>query len=302
MTIKIARSVPWPERFWLRVERTESGCWLWRGTVGKKGYGYVYEPASGRDLRVHRVAYELVIGPIPEDLELDHLCSVRSCVNPAHLEPVNHAENIHRGFLRNPQRAYGHNDSGSGGRTRRYFKLFCHSGHKRTTTTIYIRPDGLMECLLCKRAHRLASKYRARQRRKEVTQEYGPKPTKRIGDQGSRGMADLEGRKAQQAASRLRRGDGPHRGDFRRRTRVGRSVRCGVAWDNAASPQPLERAQPDGQGPDARYADGLGRLGSGEGKPPVRGKQSGGMSGTVEMGHLYFTVGAAPKSTGVVER
>jgi hypothetical protein len=57
----------------------------------------------------HRFAYELLVGPIPEDLELDHLCRVRHCVNPAHLEPVTHLENILRGMRAAAQQAKGGN-------------------------------------------------------------------------------------------------------------------------------------------------------------------------------------------------
>jgi HNH endonuclease len=79
------------ERFWEKVEQGE-GCWLWTGAIDR-GYGqFVW---NGRK-RAHRVAYELIIGPIPEGLELDHLCRNKSCVRPEHLEPVTKAENIRR--------------------------------------------------------------------------------------------------------------------------------------------------------------------------------------------------------------
>lgn len=51
----------------------------------------------------HRVAYELWVGPIPEGMELDHRCKVRACINPAHLEPVTHAENMRRLGRRRPE-------------------------------------------------------------------------------------------------------------------------------------------------------------------------------------------------------
>jgi len=71
------------------------GCWLW--TAGKSaGYGRSrYE--RGKTRRAHRRVYELLIGPVPEGLELDHLCRNRACCNPWHLEPVTHRENILRG-------------------------------------------------------------------------------------------------------------------------------------------------------------------------------------------------------------
>ena len=72
-----------------------SGCLLWLGYVNKSGYGRF--DAHGRKVLVHRFAYEREYGPVPEGMELDHLCRVRCCVNPKHLEPVTHGDNIRRG-------------------------------------------------------------------------------------------------------------------------------------------------------------------------------------------------------------
>lgn len=82
--------------FWSRVERREEGeCWPWRGSITRHGYGQ-FAPRKGVNLRAHRVAYELSVGPIPDGLTLDHLCGVKHCVNPAHLEPVTALENVQR--------------------------------------------------------------------------------------------------------------------------------------------------------------------------------------------------------------
>lgn len=80
-------------RFWVRVEKGD-GCWLWHGT---RCDGYGHFRGHGKSRGAHRIAYELLIGPVPEGLELDHLCRNRGCVNPAHLEPVTHEENWRRG-------------------------------------------------------------------------------------------------------------------------------------------------------------------------------------------------------------
>lgn len=80
------------ERFWGQVDKT-STCWLW---TGWKAFGYGSFRHAERGYFAHRLAYELVVGPIPEGLELDHLCRVRACVNPDHLEPVSHRENVRR--------------------------------------------------------------------------------------------------------------------------------------------------------------------------------------------------------------
>ena len=67
-------------------------CWIWQGTL-KDGYAITGSPR----VRVHRAIYEREHGPIPEGYEPDHLCGVKCCVNPAHLEAVTHAENVRRG-------------------------------------------------------------------------------------------------------------------------------------------------------------------------------------------------------------
>jgi HNH endonuclease len=92
-------------RFWLRVDKNGSPppfdptlgpCWIWLGAV-TKGYGRVYK--GDRNLMAHKVAFELTNGPVPNDLELDHLCRETLCVNPDHLEPVTRKTNLHRSPL-----------------------------------------------------------------------------------------------------------------------------------------------------------------------------------------------------------
>jgi hypothetical protein len=69
-------------------------CWEWTGTV-RSGYGRVH--VNGRRRSAHVVVYELLNGPVPEGMQLDHLCRNRLCVNPSHLEPVSVKENVARG-------------------------------------------------------------------------------------------------------------------------------------------------------------------------------------------------------------
>ena len=78
------------QRFWAKVQVTE-GCWLWNGTTNRAGYG-----RCGGGF-AHRVAYQFIVGRIPEGMELDHLCRQRNCVNPDHLEPATHHVNMLRG-------------------------------------------------------------------------------------------------------------------------------------------------------------------------------------------------------------
>jgi hypothetical protein len=77
----------------------ETGCWLWIASKRPDGYGQINSGRSERTiLYAHRVAYELYREPIPDELELDHLCRARNCVNPEHLESVTGSVNIQRGL------------------------------------------------------------------------------------------------------------------------------------------------------------------------------------------------------------
>ena|SRR5581483_7110375 len=83
------------ERFWAQVDKNgPNGCWLWTGALDRCGYSAFFS----RGARIgHRVAWQLTNGPIPDGMCLDHLCRVRACVNPDHLQPVSAKENTLRG-------------------------------------------------------------------------------------------------------------------------------------------------------------------------------------------------------------
>ena len=113
------------ERFNFGVDK-QSGCWLWKGTITEHGYGtLVYR---GKRSYAHRFSYEINKGPIPNGLEIDHICRNRSCVNPEHLEAVTHRTNVLRGTGASAQHAR---------RTR------CPKGHK------YTRTKGGRRCRVC---------------------------------------------------------------------------------------------------------------------------------------------------------
>lgn len=93
----------------------------------------------------HRFSYEILVGPIPEGMELDHLCKNRRCVNPAHLEPVTHHENLIRG-------------NGFTGINAR--KTHCSRGHELSQDNILNRSRGGRECKTCHRVRMNASYHR----------------------------------------------------------------------------------------------------------------------------------------------
>lgn len=89
------RRRPAEVRFWEKVDKSGE-CWLWTGYVDNTGYGR-FGVSAGVIPTAHRWAWEQEHGPVPEGLQLDHLCRVRRCVRPSHLEPVTQRENLLRG-------------------------------------------------------------------------------------------------------------------------------------------------------------------------------------------------------------
>lgn len=125
------------DRFFSKVSgQSGDGCWLWTGALR---YGYGHFRVGGRQGRremAHRFAYEKLIGPIPSGLDLDHLCRVRNCVNPRHLEPVTRKTNILRGESHLAQQAR---------------RLECIHGHALQGENLYVTPQGRRQCKECRR-------------------------------------------------------------------------------------------------------------------------------------------------------
>lgn len=99
MTMK--RTPDWKAYFLSKVSpEPNSGCWLWTGCTEEKGYAVLYKDNWKGHRPAHRFSYETFVGPIPKGLHIDHLCNIKCCVNPAHLEPVTAQENNRRAVER----------------------------------------------------------------------------------------------------------------------------------------------------------------------------------------------------------
>jgi hypothetical protein len=126
------------ERYWPKVDvRFTDECWPWLASLNDKGYGQIMVGGGhGRPIHAHRIMYELIHGPIPDGLVIDHLCRNRWCQNPLHLEAVTNKENILRG-------------NGWAGLHAR--KTHCPSGHAYEGENI-IWWKGQRKCRTCTRA------------------------------------------------------------------------------------------------------------------------------------------------------
>lgn len=134
-----ARTYP-PDRFWPKVNKhgplaandpTLGRCWEWQGNYGSGPYGLFW--SGDRIMNTHKFAYELLVGPVPEGLELDHFgCDNKRCCNPAHLKPVTRRENQRRVVEA---------------------RTHCKHGHPFDEVNTYWRPDGMgRDCRACRTA------------------------------------------------------------------------------------------------------------------------------------------------------
>lgn len=149
-TLKAMRTkVPPHERALSRIEITPDDCWRYLGYKDKDGYGLM-RGVAGKTQLAHRVVYEALVAPIPPGLQLDHLCRVRDCLNPKHLEPVTLKENIRRGRSSNSE------------------KTHCPQGHPYSGENLWISATtGARLCATCTRET---------WKRKWLKKKVGPKP------------------------------------------------------------------------------------------------------------------------------
>jgi hypothetical protein len=129
--------IPLEARFWSKVKvSTRNACWQWQGSTGSHGYGQIWCPEVQVCRLAHRVAYELVIGAIPKGLTIDHLCGVKTCANPYHMEPVSQGENTKRALAKKTHCPFGHPLDGTK-QHRGYLVRYCmecdRERHRRTT-------------------------------------------------------------------------------------------------------------------------------------------------------------------------
>lgn len=133
------------ERFWDKVEVQPNGCWLWKGTKDKDGYGkFTIKYVT---IRSHRFAYEVNKGQIPEGMQIDHLCRNHDCVNPDHMEVVSPRENTLRG---------------DGLAAVNSKKTHCPKGHEYTSNNTYFWKGERY----CKECVRTSSREYQRQKRR----------------------------------------------------------------------------------------------------------------------------------------
>lgn len=126
----------------------DNGCAYWTGNVDRLGYGHSPSPRLAGQALAHRWFYERYKGPIPEGLEIDHLCRHRACCNPNHLEAVTHQENCSRA-LRQKHR-----------------KTHCKRGHDLTGDNGVYRSNGKRVCKLCHAINNGISYHRLQSRKR----------------------------------------------------------------------------------------------------------------------------------------
>jgi len=157
-----------PPRFWAKTRTEDVGyetpCLTWTGAKTTLGYGTI--GWQGKKVYAHRLAYETLVGPIPEGLVIDHLCRNRACVNVNHLEPVTQGVNALRGV---------------GVMALNARKTHCKRGHEFTPENTRISKAGNRNCITCLETRRdgwSAWNAKRQKRRAEARKDRLPKQRK----------------------------------------------------------------------------------------------------------------------------
>jgi HNH endonuclease len=153
MAQKLTRFGAPHDRVLRRCTQSAAGCWIYPGRANRGGYGLVQTgtklAGDRRERLAHTVVYEALVGSVPDGLELDHLCRTPRCVNPAHLEPVTHAENMRRSPLVGRARGRQYSE-----------RTHCANGHEYTPeNTTYVAKTNSRRCLTCHRERGTKSRH-----------------------------------------------------------------------------------------------------------------------------------------------
>jgi len=119
------------ERVYSKIEKTKN-CWIWKGTINSQGYGVAW--FNGKLHRAHRLIYEWERETIPQGMVADHICRIRNCVNPDHIEIITNGANVLRGVSQSAVNSR---------------KKFCIRGHKFTPENTYSYTRGWRCCKTC---------------------------------------------------------------------------------------------------------------------------------------------------------
>jgi hypothetical protein len=128
------RIIDLPHHVFEKMMPVDDGCWLWTAAISAGGYGRSWD--GKKSIYAHRQVYEAIVGPIAPGLQIDHLCRVRSCVNPSHLEPTTQRINILRGVSPVANNAR---------------KIYCIRGHLLSGDNLVKRSRSGRNCLTCHR-------------------------------------------------------------------------------------------------------------------------------------------------------
>lgn len=144
-----------PDRFWDKVSvNEETKCWEWIAATNDDGYGSFWNAAN---VKAHRLSYIALVGEIPTGLELDHLCRVRHCVNPLHMQAVSHKVNMERADF---------SDNANSKKTH------CPHGHPFDGDNTYITPKGDRQCRECRREQSRKFRARNKDKVKKINSDY----------------------------------------------------------------------------------------------------------------------------------